>query len=109
MVATAGETRKGKYRRLYLYAIEGKQRDTRSNVGGVSIRAGVGTVLRLERGAWSMVKSLRQATPERPNIGGVSIRAGVGTVLRLERRAWSMVKSLRQATNEYALPPPPHL
>ena len=40
-----------------------KERDERPNVGGVSMRLiGVGTVLRLERDAWSMVNWLRQAT-----------------------------------------------
>ena len=33
-----------------------KKRDERPNIGGISIRSTVGTVLRLERDAWSMVK-----------------------------------------------------
>ena len=43
-----------------------KKRNDRPNVGGVSF-IGVGTVLRLERDAWSMAKGLRQAIDENPH------------------------------------------
>ena len=42
-----------------------KKRNEYLVVGGVSL-LGVGTVLRLERDVWSMVKRLRQATNEHP-------------------------------------------
>ena len=42
-----------------------KKLSKRPNVGGVCF-IGVGTVLRLERNAWSMAKGLRQAIDENP-------------------------------------------
>ena len=63
---------------------------------GWSLLVGVGTVLRLKRDAWPMIKWLRQATN----------KYATPTVLHLERGAWSMVKRLRQATNEHPPPPP---
>ena len=57
---------------------------------------GVGTVLRLERDAWLMLRWLGQALPgcpsPRPTQTMEMSPLGVGTVLRLEMDAWSMVK-----------------
>ena len=62
MLATDGETGRGQNKQtVFVYYVH-KKRNERPMLE-VSL-LGVGTVLRLERDAWSMVKWLRQATNE---------------------------------------------
>ena len=65
MVATDGEAGKGQEKRTVSYIINGK------NVVSAQMLEvplfGGGTVLRLARDSWSMVKRLRQATIEYPH------------------------------------------
>ena len=62
MVATDGETGRGQDKQKVYYVKHGKNVMS-AKMLEISL-LGVGTVLRLERDAWSMVNRLRQATNE---------------------------------------------
>ena len=71
-----------------------KKRNERPNVEGVFIRLlGVGTVLCLERDAWSMVKLLRQATSE---YSPPTPLLSISTPPTISNPSWSILTRLRR-------------